>query len=131
MKIIDTTLRDGEQSPGVVFTKQEKITLVKMLSEAGIDEIEVGMPSLNNLEFETISKIAKLKVRAKLLCWCRANTKDINSAKATGINRVHFAVPVSDIQLNAFNKFRSWALENLSRLILYTKKHFSFVLQIE
>jgi homocitrate synthase NifV len=56
INIIDSTLRSGEQSAGVVFSKHEKIRIVKLLDEIGIPEIEIGMPSVGQLEKETIRK---------------------------------------------------------------------------
>lgn len=125
--IIDTTLRDGEQAPGVSFTQNEKIELSLLLNEIGIDEIEVGTPAMGHKEVETFRKIKEQNLNSKLLVWCRALKKDILQAKLTGIERVHIAVPVSTIQQDSINKDLEYFLNNLSDVIGLVRDNFSFI----
>ena len=127
MKIIDTTLRDGEQSPGFVLSRNEKIQLAHKLLEAGIDELEIGIPAVSTYEQETISQIVSREDNKKIMCWCRATIGDLTITKKTGTKRVHFAVPVSDIQINAFNKNKTWVMKSLSDCISFSTDHFDFV----
>ncbi len=57
--IFDTTLRDGEQSPGATMTLQEKLQIAELLDEMGVDIIEAGFPIASNGDFEAVSQIAK------------------------------------------------------------------------
>jgi len=72
INIIDTTLRNGEQTAGVVFSKNEKIRIVKMLDEIGVPEVEVGTPSLGKIEREIITEIMKDKFKCKIFAYCEA-----------------------------------------------------------
>src|SRR4030042_9163 len=72
VNIIDTTLRNGEQTAGVVFSKHEKIRITKMLDEIGIPEIEIGTPSLGAAEREIIKEIVKDSFNSKLFVYCEA-----------------------------------------------------------
>ena len=73
--IHDATLRDGEQTPGVVFRKEDKIKIAKALAEAGVERIEAGMPAVSNEDFEAIVEIAKLNLSAKIFTFARAMTR--------------------------------------------------------
>ncbi|MBE3087168.1 MAG: homoaconitate hydratase, partial [Bacteroidetes bacterium] len=69
VNIIDTTLRNGEQTAGVVFSKHEKIRIAKLLDEVGIPEIEIGTPSLGPAEREIIKEIIASKPNCKLFTY--------------------------------------------------------------
>jgi homocitrate synthase NifV len=106
--VIDTTLRDGEQAPGVSFTAAEKMRLAQLLDEVGVDEIEAGTPAMGQGERETIGRIVGAGLRARISVWCRALREDIEGAYQTGARAVHIAFPVSDRQLHAMGKDRGW-----------------------
>ena len=73
IKLDDTTLRDGEQTAGVVFTNQEKITIAKMLDEVGVAQIEAGIPVMGGDEAEVITEIAHMGLKASVLGWNSAS----------------------------------------------------------
>ena len=78
--IIDTTLRDGEQAPGVVFSADEKTQIACLLAEVGVNEIEIGYPAISNEERNSIRKIASINLPVRLTSWARAKWQDIEDA---------------------------------------------------
>ncbi len=78
--IFDTTLRDGEQSPGATMTLEEKLQVAELLDEMGVDVIEAGFPIASPGDFEAVSEIARLVKRAGVAGLSRANVKDIDAA---------------------------------------------------
>jgi homocitrate synthase NifV len=125
--LIDSTLRDGEQAPGVVFRDKEKIRLAQMLDATGIDEIEAGTPAMGQNERRIIRAIAQSGFRARISAWCRAVKQDIEEAASTGVQGVHIAFPVSDIQLKALNKEWEWVKDTLPQMIDYALSRFQYV----
>ncbi len=73
--IVDTTLRDGEQTAGVVFANQEKVTIASMLSDVGVDQLEVGIPAMGGDEKEAIKEIVKRNIKSSIMAWNRAVIK--------------------------------------------------------
>lgn len=123
----DTTLRDGEQAPGVVFYTREKLEIAKALAMAGINEIEAGIPAMGEMACKDIKKMAGLKLPCILSCWCRAQKKDIELAAQCNTPGVHISFPTSSILLKTFDKNESWVLEQVEELIDFAKKHFDLV----
>src|SRR5205085_6156884 len=66
VEIHDATLRDGEQTPGIVFSVAEKIEIAQKLDEIGVDRIEAGMPAVSDQDFDAIKKISKLGLKSKI-----------------------------------------------------------------
>jgi homocitrate synthase NifV len=124
---IDTTLRDGEQSPGVVFSLQEKIRIAALLNGAGVPEIEVGTPAMGETEQNDIRTICEMGFDFKTLSWCRATKNDIRSAVAAGTNGAHISFPVSTILLNAMGKNPAWVFQQLNELIDFASPMFEYV----
>ena len=124
---IDTTLRDGEQSPGVVFSLQEKIRIAALLNGAGVPEIEIGTPAMGETEQNDIRTICDMGFDFKTLSWCRATKNDIRSARAAGTNGVHISFPVSTILMNAMGKNPAWVFQQLNELIDFASPMFDYV----
>lgn len=97
--INDTTLRDGEQTAGIVFSTEDKIFIAKMLDEAGADEIEAGVPVMGGQEKKAIKEINELGLKAKIVGWNRAKIEDIYSSLDAGLKVIHVSIPISKIHL--------------------------------
>ncbi len=125
--IIDTTLRDGEQAPGVVFSLDEKIEIVGKLDEIGIPELEIGTPAIGLSEQNDIRCLLNQGFGFESTCWARANKHDLQAVLNCGATRVNLSFPVSDIQLNAIGKSRSWVMNSLPEIMKNATGYFNFV----
>lgn len=90
----DATLRDGEQTPGVVFRKEEKIEIATALSEAGVHRVEVGMPAVSEEDRSAIETIAQKGLKAKVYAFARASPKDVQLCADCGVNGVIIELPI-------------------------------------
>jgi homocitrate synthase NifV len=123
----DTTLRDGAQAPGVVLKRADKLTIARALDAMGIDELEVGTPAMGSGEEADMARIAALGLGCRLTAWCRARPEDLEAAARCGVDGVNIGLPVSDVQLHALGKDRSWVLERLRTLIPQALERFGHV----
>jgi homocitrate synthase NifV len=125
--IIDSTLRDGEQAPGVVFTLEEKLRIAALLDECGVKEVEVGTPAMGDEEVQAIREIVQSGFRFDKLCWARAKESDIVASARTGANRINISFSVSDIQLSAMGRSREWVMKQIAPMISLARSEFDFV----
>lgn len=128
IKIVDTTLRDGEQTAGVVFANHEKIAISQMLSDLGINQIEVGIPAMGGDEKEVIKSICKRNLKSSIMAWNRAVISDIENSIDCGVDSVAISISVSDIHIqNKLKTSREWVLENMVKSVEYAKRNGLYV----
>lgn len=125
--LIDTTLRDGEQAPGVVFSKREKMKIAMYLNDLGVDEVEIGTPAISYDERAIIKAIASEGYSYKTSSWCRANLKDIKEASRLGTTSINISLPVSDVQIKTLGKSRDWVLSELKKNTEFASNYFAHV----
>lgn len=94
VSIHDATLRDGEQTPGVVMSVADKIAIAEKLDEIGVDRIEAGMPAVSEQDFQAIKEISRLGLKAKIYTFARAMNADIDKALECGCHGVIVEVPI-------------------------------------
>src|ERR1700689_943447 len=103
IQIFDTTLRDGEQSPGAAMTHEEKLQIAELLDEMGADIIEAGFPVSSPGDFKAVSEIAKLVKHASVCGLARAGFKDIDRAgealKGARRPRIHTFISTSPVHM--------------------------------
>ncbi len=126
--ISDTTLRDGEQTAGIVFTSTEKIAIATMLDRIGVSELECGIPAMGKVEQRTIKKLVDLNLRARLLSWNRALISDIQASLNCGIRAVDLSISVSDIHIrHKLRSSREQVKEQLKTALDFAKQHQLYV----
>ncbi len=120
VKIVDTTLRDGEQRAGIALDVSEKVHIAKMLDAVGVYQIEAGIPAMGHEEKESIRKMAELGLKSKLSAWNRMKVEDIGHSLECGADIIHISVPVSDIQISSkLKRDKKWVVDTMKRCICY------------
>ena len=126
--LVDTTLRDGEQTAGVVFSNREKLRIAKMLDNLGIHQIEAGIPVMGGDEKQVITEIASYGLQASIMAWNRANIEDVKQSLECGVDSVAISISTSDIHINhKLRTTREWVLENMTKAVAYAKQEGVYV----
>lgn len=124
MTVFDTTLRDGEQTPGIAFTFEQKLEIARQLSEIGVHLIEAGFPASSKAEKETVAAIEKLGLDAKICGLARMTKADVDTCLDCDVDMVHVFIPTSDIQrIHTINKSRDEVLAISEEIIRYVREH--------
>jgi homocitrate synthase NifV len=128
IKIDDTTLRDGEQTAGVVFANDEKIHIAKMLDKVGVHQIEAGIPAMGGDEKDAIKAITSLNLNCSILGWNRAVISDIDDSIECGVDAVAISISASDIHIeHKLRKSREWVLDSVKTSVEHAKKYNLYV----
>jgi homocitrate synthase NifV len=126
--IDDTTLRDGEQTAGVVFSRDEKKQIARLLDDIGVGEIECGIPAMGKEEQASVKALVDLGLRARLMTWNRAVISDIRASINSGVQAVDISLSVSDIHIEKkLRKSREWVREQLKFALGFAKQHGLYV----
>ena len=122
LEILDTTLREGEQTPFVNFTVDEKVEIARMLDSVGVDMIEAGDPSVSPNVAKAIKRIASLGLRAEVVAHSVASRLGIDKAKACGANRVAIFYATSKIHLDSkLHKTQEQAIAIIQEHVAYAR----------
>lgn len=126
--IDDTTLRDGEQTAGVVFSRREKLAIARLLDSIGVQEIECGIPAMGRDEQDSIRALVEMELSARLITWNRALIPEIEASIACGVSAVDISLSVSD-QMIAYKlkKDRAAVKEQLKVALSFAKEHNLYV----
>lgn len=128
VQIVDTTLRDGEQTAGVVFANEEKLRIAKLLDKVGVHQIEAGVPVMGGDEQEAIEKIVDAGLDASIMGWNRALVPDVEASLDTGVDAVAISVSTSDIHIEKkLNQSRDWVLEHMTEATEFAKSEGLYV----
>jgi D-citramalate synthase len=124
VQFLDTTLRDGEQAPGVSLTPGDKADIARQLDDAEIDVIEAGSACTGPGERETISRVAELELDATVTSFCRGIQNDIDLALECGVDGIDLVVPASDRHVtDKVGTSREENLQSTVELVEYAKDH--------
>ncbi len=124
IKFLDTTLRDGEQSPGVSLTVDEKLWVARKLDSLGVDVIEAGSAITSKGERESMKAVANEGLNAEIASYCRIKTIDVDKALECDVDAIHLVVPVSDLHIERkLKKDRETVLREAVSVCEYAKDH--------
>ncbi|MBN1762672.1 MAG: 2-isopropylmalate synthase, partial [Methanomicrobia archaeon] len=124
IEVFDTTLRDGEQTPGISFTTEQKRTIARQLDKLGVDIIEAGYPISSREELEMVKLICNEGLSSKVCGLARVLTQDIDACIDCNVDLIHIFVPSSKIQRDHTTKMSEEAVkEQTYAMTKYVKEH--------
>jgi len=125
----DTTLRDGEQTPGISFTHEEKLSIAQAINDTGIDIIEAGFPAVSQGDFEACRDISKMGLDLEVIGLARMNKDDIDRVIEADMDSIHVFIATSDLHLKAkLQMTREEVLDQICKMVTYAKDHYSTIL---
>ncbi len=124
VKFLDTTLRDGEQTPGVSLVPESKLRIAQRLDELGVDYIEAGFAAVSEGEMEAVKLIAKQGLKAQISCAARGTKNDIEAVIKSGASTISMIIPTSDLHIECkLHKTREQILQTTDDCVRYAKDH--------
>ncbi|RLI04281.1 2-isopropylmalate synthase [Candidatus Bathyarchaeota archaeon] len=124
IRIFDTTLRDGEQTPGVALTPEDKLMIAKQLDKLGVDVIEAGFPVVSQGEMNAVKLIAKEKLKAEICGLARTEKEDIDMALKCDVDGIHIFIATSPIHLkHKLHLTKDQVIQHISNSVEYAKSH--------
>ncbi len=121
--LYDTTLRDGEQTVGVVLTPEEKLEIAQALDAAGVDRIEAGFPRVSADDFRAVELIVAAGLRAEVWGFSRAVQADVDALVELGVGASVIESPISDGKLEALGVSRETMLERIGKAVSFAAGH--------
>jgi isopropylmalate/homocitrate/citramalate synthase len=121
--LYDTTLRDGEQTVGVVLDAQQKLEIAKLLDELGVDRIEAGFPRVSPDDWEAVKLVSAAGLRAEVWGFSRAVPADLEALVELGVPASVIESPISDLKLNAIGVDRETMLERITGAMRFAGDH--------
>ncbi len=124
VEICDVTLRDGEQTPGVSFTREEKMNIAQLLDTVGVEVIEAGFPITSPYEKQCVTAIAGQGLNARICCLARARKEDIEAAIDCDVDMVSIFIATSDLHIRTkYHKPREQVLAGALTMVEYAHDH--------
>lgn len=127
IRFYDTTLRDGEQTVGVVLDPRQKLELARQLDVLGISRIEAGFPRVSSEDGEAIQLILQANLKAEIWGFGRATRADVDELARLNLKFSVIEIPTSDIKLKAYGISREEAVRRAAEAVAYAKKHGIYV----
>ncbi|MBE6487817.1 MAG: homoaconitate hydratase [Methanosphaera stadtmanae] len=128
INIYDTTLRDGEQTPGVCFSLEQKLDIARKLDELRVPQIEAGFPIVSENEKKAVKAIANENLDAQIICLTRTKTEDIDAAIDADVEGIITFMGASDLHIDVkMNKPREEIVDICMNAVEYGKDHGLFV----
>jgi isopropylmalate/homocitrate/citramalate synthase len=121
--LYDCTLRDGEQVPGLVFRKDEKIRIARALDDLGVQRIEVGMPVASPEDREVAKELVKMGLQAELWGFARCVKGDVDACIECDLSSIICEIAVSDLKMKAYGFTKERVLQSVINTITYAKEH--------
>src|SRR2546423_11681948 len=121
--LYDTTLRDGEQTVGVVLDPDQKLEIARLLDDLGVDRIEAGFPRVSDDDWQAVERIAAAGLRAEVWGFSRAVPADLEALVQLGIGHSVIESPISDLKLDAIGVSREKMLDRITPAIRFAAEH--------
>lgn len=122
--IVDTTLRDGEQRPGLELNSKQKVKIANILDQCGIDIIEGGIPAMGLLEQRALYDMKESGFHARIAAWNRIRKSDIDASFCCEPDIIHLSIPVSQRQIHVkLGKNKEWVENQALECVEYVYRH--------
>ncbi|MGH9577107.1 MAG: hypothetical protein ACRD3R_06690, partial [Terriglobales bacterium] len=123
VRFYDTTLRDGEQTVGVVFSPEQKLEIARKLDELGVGRIEAGFPRVSADDAEALGRIARAGLKAEVWGFARAVKADVEELIRLGVRAAVIEAPTSDLKVKAYGVTKDELLRRVSDAVGFAKKN--------
>jgi isopropylmalate/homocitrate/citramalate synthase len=121
--LYDTTLRDGEQTVGVVLDPERKLEIARLLDELGVDRIEAGFPRVSQDDWDAVKLVSSAGLRAQVWGFSRAVPADLEALVELGVGASVIESPISDLKLNAIGVDREKMLDRITSAMRFAAEH--------
>lgn len=129
VSVCDSTLMAGELAPGVIFSDIEKYRIAKMLDDAGVPQIECGMPAMGEDERRVVKHIANMGLKASVSVWSRALAQEVELCMGCDADSICLSMSTSDVEIESkLKKSRIWVIEQIKESVQLAKENGMYVI---